>query len=564
MMRSRTPYFGTGLCGLVLAVLAAGCASPDGAGSRQAAPAPAAPKRITTAMMGNPPGAFDRFIGGGSGGNIPGISGLEQLVTVGFSIANDKGARVPMLAEAVPSVENGLWKVLPDGRMETTWRIRQGAQWHDGTPFTSEDVLFTARVEQDRELPIPRNSAYEVIESIEAPDAQSVRVTWKKTYIEADQLWGNARLPKHIFEQVYPERKDAIVTMPYWTSEFVGTGPYKIRQWVRDSHAVLEANDAYALGRPKIDEIVVKFLADENAFMANILAGEVDVTLGKSITLEQTLSVRDQWREGHVEISGDTAMKVWPQFLNPNPAIVANVQFRKAMQHSMDRQQMVDTIMGGLSSIAHSQLLPTDREIAEVDSAIVKYEYDPRKAAQMIEGLGYTKGPDGFFRDGSGQRLQVEISATAEDQNTKPMFAVADGWQRMGVGVDAVVIPTQRQSDREYRANFPAFTLQGGGGGVASVDRFVSSQARLPERNYAGSNYSRYMNPEFDALVERFLSTIPWNERMQALRAVMHHMTDQLNVLSIYYAASTSMIGNRMVNVGPNPTWNAHEWDVKS
>ena len=62
--------------------------------------------------------------------------------------------------------DHGLWKLLPDGRMESTWQIRDGAFWHDGTPFSSEDVLFTARVEQDRDLPIFRNVAYSNVESM--------------------------------------------------------------------------------------------------------------------------------------------------------------------------------------------------------------------------------------------------------------------------------------------------------------------------------------------------------------------------------------------------------------
>ena len=99
---------------------------------------------------------------------------------------------------------------------------------------------------------------------------------------------------------------------------------------------------------------------------------------------------------------------------------------------------------------------------------------------------------DGFFRDAGGQKLSVEINATSEDQNTKPMFAVADYWQRIGVGVETVVIPIQRQRDAEYRATFPAFNLSGGASGVAAIKGQHGSQARLPETRYTGNNYSRY------------------------------------------------------------------------
>jgi peptide/nickel transport system substrate-binding protein len=232
--------------------------------------------------------------------------------------------------------------------------------------------------------------------------------------------------------------------------------------------------------------------------------------------------------------------------------------------HAMNRQEMVDGIMAGLSQIAHTVLLPDEPELAEVDAALVKYDFDLRRAAQMIEAIGYSKGPDGMYRDGAGVPLRMEISATNEDQNTKPMFAVADNWQRAGIGVETVVIPIQRQRDREYRATFPAFTLQGGGSGVLAIKASHGSQARLPENNFTGSNYSRYQNPEFDALIDRFLQTIPHQPRMEALRAVVSHMTDNLTMMNIYYAMSSTMISNKMVNTGRFPSWNIHEIDTRS
>ena len=241
---------------------------------------------------------------------------------------------------------------------------------------------------------------------------------------------------------------------------------------------------------------------------------------------------------------------------------MTDVRFRRAMFHGINRQEMVDTFMGGQTTLAHVVLLPKEPELAEVDSALVKYEFDPRKAAQMIEALGYSKGPDGMYRDGAAQRLAVEISATNEDQNTKPMFATADGWQKLGVGVEPIVIPIQRQRDREYRATFPAFTLQGGSSGLEAIKSSHGTQARLPENSYTGSNYSRYINPEFDGLIDDYLKAILRVERVEALRRVVNHMTDQLNMMTLYYATSSTMLSNRMRNAGRDPTWNAPEWDI--
>lgn len=560
-MSSPSDRFSLSLVGVIASLVVAACAPPSqDRPSSPANPSAAQPKRVTAAMMGNPPTVVQRTIGG-IVGNIPGIQQLEQVLSPGLSSSVEGDTRRALIADAVPSADNGQWVVLPDGRMETIWKIRPGARWHDDTPITAGDLVFTAQIDQDREFPIPRDPAYEHIDRLEALDASTLKVSWKRPYIEADQFMSGAIFPRHILETPYQEAKAGLMSVPYWTNEFVGTGPFKVKEWVRDSHAVLEANSAYPLGRPKIDELVVKFLEDENTFMANILAGAVDVTLGKSITLEQTLAVKAQWPDGHVLISPGTAMKLWPQFIDPNPAIVANQQFRKAAVHGMNRQEMVDMIMGGLSQVAHIVLLPTDAEMKEVDSALVKYEFDPRRAVTMIEGLGYTRGADGLFRDSGGQKLTVEINATSEDQNTKPMFAVKDYWARIGVEVDALVIPIQRQRDLEYRATFPAFSMSGGPSGVAAVKNQHSSQARLPETRWTGNNYSRYMNPELDSLIDRYFTTVPWNERMQYLRQVVRHMSDQLTQINLYYATSSIMVANKMTNVTMG-VWNVHEWDV--
>ncbi len=111
--------------------------------------APSVPKGITTAIMADPPALYQELTGFGQRGTDV----LQELALSGLTTQDNLGVLRPQLAEAVPSVDNGLWRVLPDGRMETTWRIREGARWHDGAPLTAQDLLFSAQVGQDRELP---------------------------------------------------------------------------------------------------------------------------------------------------------------------------------------------------------------------------------------------------------------------------------------------------------------------------------------------------------------------------------------------------------------------------
>src|SRR5437867_3721560 len=257
---------------LLLAVLLAGCATAPapqagGSGAESAGPARSGPKRIVVAITGHPHTLYNKL---NTNNAIRGIDALEKLVTAGLAVENDQNTLSPQLAEAVPSLETGGWQLFPDGRMETTWHLRPGTRWHDGTPLTVDDLLFTVQVARDRELPVFGHIGVLALDDVEALDPQTIRVRWKQPYIDADRMFGMGTstfaqpLPKHLLEAAYLENKAGFTDLPYWTTGFVSSGPFRVKDWVSGSHLVLEAFDDYVLGRPKLDEIQVRFILDAN------------------------------------------------------------------------------------------------------------------------------------------------------------------------------------------------------------------------------------------------------------------------------------------------------------
>lgn len=559
--RRLQSWKGAGMA-LAMALIAAGCAGASGGPQREQPGAQsAAPRRITAAIL------TDLYSLGPQGGPVPGKGPVEGLLHAGLAVLDERGVVRPQLAEDVPSVETGLWKVFSDGRMETTWRIRPGARWHDGVPFTADDVLFTARVQQDRELPAFRSLAYEFVDSVEAPDSRTIVVKWAKPYIDADRLFDFPQ-PKHLLEKPFNDGKATYTDLPYWSDEFIGTGPFKLREWVRSSHISLVANDDYVLGRPKIDEIQVKLIPDPNTMLANILAGSVQLLLGRGISLEQALQVREQWREGRVEINFNNWILIFPQFLYTDPPVVRDVRFRRAMLHAIDRQQMVDTLQAGLSAVAHSILNPNQPQFRDIETNLPRYDYDPRIAAQMLEGLGYTRGSDGVFRDGLTQPLSIEIRTVPTDINLKSFLAVVDYWKQLGVAVNPVVIPTAQQRLLDYRATFPAFELLRNTDDLRALGNFHSSKQRTAASNWSGS-YTGYSNPEYDALFERYSTTIPMPERGQIIGQLIYHIADQLVVMGLFYDTLPAIISHRIASFvasaaeGSDQVWSAHLWDLR-
>jgi len=565
---------------IIMAVLQ-GCGSassrPDplrsGAPQQSAAQSqrPAVPKRIVVALKDDVPGLSEKVrIGPGSGIYI-----AEHIVNAGLGFMDNNGTMQPQTAEQVPTLENGLWKVNPDGTMETAWRIKPAAKWHDGTPFTSADLVFTANLERDPQVPFAgRNVGWASVEAIETPDPQTITVRWKQPYIEADQLFGQRfgmPVAKHRLETAYAENNTAILQNSYWTTDYVGLGPFKLKEYVSGSHFVVTANDDYVLGRPKLDEMEIRMIQDGNSLLANVLSGAVDLHLGPGLSIEQGVETRNQWRDGRMEPAPANWLVIHPQLLGPTPAVVGNLQFRRAMLHAIDRQQLVDSLQFGLTSVAHSFLQPNQPQNREIEAQLPRYEFEPRRAEQMIGDLGYTKASDGFFRDAGGERLSVELRTTAQvDLQPAAQLIIADSWQRTGVAVEQMMIPVQRIREAPFRATFSSFELLNGPpNGEEGLGSLHGSRTRLPENNFIGSNYSRYQNPEFDALLDRYFTTIPKQERARALGAVIQHIAENLNEMGLIHIARPVLISNRLVNAGPNAStltteaWNVHLWDLK-
>src|SRR5581483_9292876 len=266
--------------------------------------------------------------------------------------------------------------------MEVTWKLRPNVRWHDGAPFSADDLTFTLDVVRDPDLAVLRDRTYEAIEGLDVPDARTVVVRWSRPYIEADQLFSSVfsdlavPMPRHLLERAFRDDPASFLDLPYWNAEFVGTGPFKVREWERGSYITLDANDDYTLGRPKLDEIEVRFITDDNTLIANILSGQVALTLGRGPSIEQALQVQEQWRDGRADFQAlDSWLLLYPQFLNPTPPIVADPQFRRALISAIDRQQLVDSIEAGQTVVAPSPISPHYAGYTDIDPSIVKYPY---------------------------------------------------------------------------------------------------------------------------------------------------------------------------------------------
>ena len=345
-----------------------------------------------------------------------------------------------------------------------------------------------------------------------------------------------------------------------------------MQQWTEGSKAVLVANEDYVLGRPRLDQIEVRFSTDRQAIKASLLAGALQIQIGRGLNVEDILQLGATTQDVKVQLGGalGDVLPIYPQFVDPDPPIGADLQLRRALLIAIDRQEMTETLNNGLGPVAHSWVHSDTPEGRAVEGSLVRYIYDPRAAVQMIEDLGYARGQDGIFQAKDGGKLSVQIQTHEQNSFHVPATLSVKGyWERIGLDVPLDVLSVSRATDVKARALRPAFQLISRG--IAAPD-FLSTATPLPENNFVGGNLARYSSPVLDDLVDRYTRTIPFEERMAVLGEIVRFQGEQLTIMPLFFQGNASVLGSvRLHNVLPGcpscgqgtiQIWNAHEWEL--
>jgi peptide/nickel transport system substrate-binding protein len=501
-------------------------------------------------------------------------STAKRLVNAGLTIIDGRGEVQPYLAENVPQLNSDTWRVFPDGRMETTYRLRPGLTWHDGTPLSVEDYALAFRIYGDLSLGVFGTAPQDRIEQVLTPDDRTIVIQWRTPTLDAGAL-DTAPLPRHLIAQPYADlqqgiiAQDTFLNLPYWRGEFVGLGPFRLTRWEPGAFVEGEAFAGHVLGRPKVDRVVVRSVPDENTMLTNVLAGQFHFTTRLALRFEHALILQREWQgsqRGTVNLDPvqprHTQIQARPDYVNP-PALT-DLRVKRAIAHGLDKQAIMDGLFEGQISFSDSFVPRTAPHFAELDRVITRYPRDLRRVEALMNEAGYRKGSDGMYVNGAGERFAFEHMSIAGNQNERQAAIMGASWREAGFDVKETVLPAALSGDGEARGSFPGLSSVGSGG----FDSWATVAISLPSNRWRGGNRGGFSHPSYDALYERYLTSLDRSERNRLEIEMMKVATEQVGGIFLYHNPDVLSYLNPLKGPGPvapeaSPLWNVHEWELQ-
>ncbi len=491
-----------------------------------------------------------------------------------FRIAPD-GTPVPVLAAEVPTSQNG--GISPDGKTITI-QLKNGLVWSDGAPVTSQDVKFTWEVVMDDANPVSSRSGYELIEDVSTPSNTTVVLRFKEVFAPFLTLFGvnDAVLPGHIFGGNTNLSQSSFNREPT-----VGTGPFKLVRWQSGAFIELEKNPNYRGGpdKPLLDKLIYTIVPARDVAIQQIKTGQVDAMWNAlesqipefqglaGIRLLNTPSADLEYLGLNLSDpkSQDPNNPGFTDPSKPHP-ILGDPVVRQAIQLAINKQEIVDELFSGLTSVAVSPLSPFHWAN---NPSLTPSEFNSDKAKQLLDGAGWTAGPGGV-RVKDGVRMDLRIVTTTGDQIRLQTEQVIQR-RLLDVGINLQIV------------NVPSAVLFSGQGPLQTGDYDIAEDTWGPDYDPAdfltilfhskslppgGWNFLRINSPEIDQHIDLGNSAIGQGARQPHYQTAQRLILETGAYIPLYNRSKLDAFRSNVQNVteGGNPwddfSWDAENWDI--
>jgi peptide/nickel transport system substrate-binding protein len=500
------------------------------------------------------------------------------------------GNMVPLLAVEIPSIENG--QLASDGT-SVTWKLKQDVKWADGEPFTADDVLFTYQYISNPDVKATSAAAYAEVDKVEALDDYTVKITFKKPTTSwftpfVSQL--GMIIPRHIFEAYNganavdaPENLKAIGTGPYYVSEFrnedvliiggnaVTTNKiiYEINPYYRDPNKPFfskvelsgggDLDTAVEAGKDGLADYVWNIAVPEETLVDVESAGKVLAVVVPSSFVERIMfNFSDPNKE---TTDGERSNK---QFTHP---ILSDLAVRQAIAMAIDR----DTIAApyGRGGTFTTNILVDPIIYA---STINKYDYDPQKASEILEGAGWIDSNGDGIREKDGLELRLTFQTSIQNLRQKTQEQVKKDLAAVGIAVELKQIdssiffgPVKDTTDtrRQFYADLEEFAFSNKSPDpTAYMAAWTCDQIAQKDNEWSLPNWSRYCNPKFDELFQQAANELDQTKRAE-LFVQMNELLIQDAAVIPLVSLTTPVLISRDLRGYEFTAWDSDVWNIQ-
>ena len=425
---------------------------------------------------------------------------------------------IPGLAES--------WDVSDDG-LVWTFKIREGVTFHDGTPLNAEEVAWSLNWTLEYE---PETFSFYLanFDEVVALDDTTLQVTLSDPVGNMEYLlmyvW---ILPRSVWEGM---TYDEIMEFED-LSAAIGTGPYKVVEWVEGEYLILEANEDYWRGAPAIDRMVWQEFATEDAMVQALLADEIDVADDIPRTAVPTLQETENIEVPIMESTVIDELIINSHEDGTQPASLNDPAVRLAIAHAIDKQQIVNVAFLGYAEPA-SVVIPTSMGDWH-NSDVQDIPFNPAEGNRILDEAGYLDTDnDGIREDPDGNPLEYRLNSEDGATETRMLEIISDGLAQIGISA-----PPSPMDPDSLIALYPAFDfdLILWGWGLDPDPDFAMLIFTCDERAEGGWNDSGYCDEEFDEMYIQQGITVDHEARRELIWQMQEKLFNERPYITLDY-----------------------------
>jgi len=441
-----------------------------------------------------------------------------------FSVLYDSLVALDENYEAVPDLAKE-WTI-SDDKLEWTFKLRNDVKWHDGVPFTSEDVKFSYELMLANQLGM--YAGYLTgIDSVECPDDYTVII--KTLQPKANLLVLSAIiLPKHIWSKVSADEYET------WPNENpVGTGPFKFGEFKAGEYIKLVANDDYFEVRPYIDELIYVFYANTNVMALSLKLGEIDAATNFSanqlpfLKKNANLEVISAVSLGFTDIS----FNCWQDPASKGNPILMDKKVRQAIELCIDKQKILDMVYAGQGTVG-TTLVPHEGFYHYEPAGNELRSYNLERAKKLLDDAGYKDNDgNGIREDANGNELNFVFTLRAENTDEiKAGQMISSMVKEAGINLEIETVDDGVLIDKIYSGDFDMFIW--GWGADLDPTTILAVMSTDEIGNLSDCNYS---NKEYDNLLVLQKTKMDPKERQQDVWKMQKILYEDAPYIILWY-----------------------------